>query len=145
FQAHTTMVKHSVLQKAKRMEWLLSPQNKLTLRNKMAIYKAILCPIWKYAFQIYGTAAKSNLNKIRVAQAKILRKISGVPWYIRNRDIERNLKVPKVGDVLKNLATGYVQRLGDHPNALARQLTAQPTRRRLKRCHPADLPTRVIT
>jgi len=145
FKDHTTMIKHSVLQKAKKMEWLLSPQNKLTLHNKVTIYKAILSPIWKYALQIYGTAAKSNLNKIRVAQAKILRKISGVPWYIRNRDIEKNLKVPMVGDVLQNLATSYAHRLCEHPNTLARQLTARPRKRRLKRCHPIDLPKRVIS
>lgn len=103
------------------MEWLLLPQNKLTLHNKVTIYKSIISPIWKYALQIYGTAAKSSLYKIRVAQAKILRKISGVPWYIRNRDIEKSLKVPMVGDVLQNLATSYAHRLCEHwPDNLQR-------------------------
>jgi len=144
FQAHTTMVRQSVMAKARKMAWLLAPRNKLSLYSKVTIYKSILSPIWKYALQIYGIAAKTNLNKIRVAQSKILRRICNAPWYMRNRDIERDLKVPKVGDVMQLQASNYVQRLGGHPNALARRLTTKPRKRRLKRCHPLDLPTRFL-
>jgi len=62
FQAHTTMVRQSVMAKARKMAWLLAPRNKLSLYSNVTIYKSILSPIWKYALQIYGIAAKTNLN-----------------------------------------------------------------------------------
>ncbi|KAH8280183.1 hypothetical protein KR054_002282, partial [Drosophila jambulina] len=47
FQRHTTMIKQAVISKAASMSWLLSPRNKLSLSNKVRIYKSILSPIWK--------------------------------------------------------------------------------------------------
>ncbi|KAH8355368.1 hypothetical protein KR084_003917, partial [Drosophila pseudotakahashii] len=142
-QRHTTMIKQSVLSKAASMSWLLSPRNKLSLSNKVKIYKSILSPIWKYALQVFGIASKSNLNKIRVAQSKIIRSIWS-PWFMRTRDIERDLKIPKIGDVIRTHAEKYYKRLGSHPNSLARRLIWTPTKRRLKRYHPHDLPLRSI-
>ncbi|KAH8243541.1 hypothetical protein KR032_008421 [Drosophila birchii] len=89
------------------MSWLLAPRNKLSLGCKVMIYKAILAPSLFYGLQVYGIAAKSNLNKIRILQAKTLRRITGAPWYMRTSDIERDLKVPKIdvaGDVAGNVA-----------------------------------------
>jgi len=77
FQRHTTMVKQSVLSKAASMSWLLCPRNKLSLSNKVRIYKSI-----------------------RVAQS---RSIFNAPWFIRTIDIERDLKVPKIGDLCRTL------------------------------------------
>jgi len=145
FGRHVSMIQRTVLTKAARMAWLLSPRNKLSLSNKVAIYKTILSPIWKYGLQVYGITAKTHLNKIRVAQSKILRKTCNAPWYMRTRDIERDLGVPKVGDVVQLQAEKYKDRLASHPNALARRLTRYKGKRRLKRHHPQDLPTRVLS
>jgi len=144
FQRHTTMIKQSVLSKAASMSWLLSSRKKLSLSHKVRIYKSILSPIWKYALQVYGIASKTNLNKIRVAQSKIIRSMCNAPWYMRTRDIERDLKIPKIGDVCRTHAENYFRRLGSHPNSLAKRLIWRPTRRRLKRNHPHDLPLRYI-
>ncbi|KAH8235175.1 hypothetical protein KR032_003998 [Drosophila birchii] len=136
------------------MSWLLAPRNKLSLGCKVMIYKAILAPSLFYGLQVYGIAAKSNLNKIRILQAKTLRRITGAPWYMRTSDIERDLKVPKIGDKLQSISTKYMERLNAHPNSLARKLgtaainNADPqtrVKRRLKRNHPQDLPDRVLT
>jgi len=82
------------------MAWLLNARNTLSLKNKTLIYKIILAPIWRYGIQVYGIAAKSNLNKIRVVQSQILRRITGAAWYIRNSDIDKELQVPRIGDVI---------------------------------------------
>ncbi|KAH8251249.1 hypothetical protein KR032_004161 [Drosophila birchii] len=93
------------------MSWLLAPRNKLSLGCKVMIYKAILAPSLFYGLQVYGIAAKSNLNKIRILQAKTLRRITGAPWYMRTSDIERDLKVPKIGDKLQSISTKYSMRI----------------------------------
>ncbi|XP_044572650.1 uncharacterized protein LOC6499571 isoform X1 [Drosophila ananassae] len=154
FGRHITCVQNSFKNKVARMAWLLAPRNKLTLGCKVQIYKSILAPSLFYGLQVYGIAAKTHLNKIRVLQAKTLRRISGAPWFIRTRDIERDLNVPKIGDKLQKLSQKYMQRLNDHPNSLANRLgtaainNADPrtrVRRRLKRFHPQDLPDRILT
>jgi len=92
------------------MAWLLAPRNKLALDCKVQIYKSILAPSLFYGLQVYGIAAKTNLNKIRVLQAKTLRSISWAPWYMRTRDIERDLNVPKLGSKLQELSQKHMAR-----------------------------------
>jgi len=54
-----------------------------------------------YALQVYGITARTNLNKIRVAQSKVVRSLCYSPWYMRTRDIEREVNIPKIGDILR--------------------------------------------
>lgn len=89
------------------------------MHNKTTIYKAIRSPIWRYGIKVYGVAAKTNLNIIRVDQSKILRRMCNAPWYMRNRDIERDVGVPMIGDVLQQQAENYRQKLCSYPNVLS--------------------------
>jgi len=128
------------------MAWLLRPGNKLSIFNKDKIYKVVLAPIWKYGFQVYGIAARSHLNKIRVARSQILRKLSGAAWYIPNKVIEQELKVPRIGDVINKQTTAYQYKLGSDTNQMALKLLTRRrgglwAKRRLH-IHPTDLPRR---
>jgi len=131
------------------MAWLFAPRNKLALCCKVQIYKFIQAPSLLYGLQVYGIAAKTNLNKIRVLQAKSLQRICGAPWFTRTRDMKRDLNVPKLGDKLHELSQKYMERLNEHPNSLTRKLgTSEPSnrvKRRLKRHHPPDLTDRILT
>ena len=75
------------------MHWLTSRKSKLSTENKLKIYKTIIKPIWTYGIPLWGTAAMSHINKIEVIQGKILRTIVNVPWYVRNDDIRRDLRI----------------------------------------------------
>lgn len=44
--------------KTRKMYWLLGPKSKLSLKNKVILYKIILNPIWSYEIQICGCASK---------------------------------------------------------------------------------------
>lgn len=59
---------------------------------------------------MFRIAAKTHLNKLRVLQVKSLRKITGLYWYMKIRDIERDHNVPtknKPGarQIIKDLAS----------------------------------------
>ncbi|XP_070066455.1 RNA-directed DNA polymerase from mobile element jockey isoform X5 [Drosophila virilis] len=144
FSKHVSAVTSNIKSKIRRMSWLLNSKNKLSLRNKVLIYKVILAPVWRYGLQVYGIAAKTHLNKIRIIQAKTLRKITGAEWYIRTRDIAKDLKVPMVGDIVNRQAASYSTKLHNHPNILARSLLRRRRRRRLKRTYPTDLIDRYV-
>ena len=120
-------------------------KSKLYKENKLKIYKTIEKPIWTYGIPLWGTAAMSRINKIETMQTKILRMIVNIPWYVRNEDIRRNLRIPTVKQVISSYAERYKERIATHSNRLAAEtINASNMERRLKRKHSADL-TKDIT
>ena len=80
----------------------------------------------------------SNCGEQR-AQSKILRTMTGAPWYIRSENIHKYLDVPLVRDEFSKFKAKYIAKLHSHPNPLARQLAEARTHSRLRR---NDLPPR---
>ena len=117
--------------------WLTSRKSKLSIENKLKIYKTIIKPIWTYGIPLWGTAAMSHINKM---EAKILRTIVNGPWYVRNEDIRRDLGIPTVKEEISRYSEKYKSRIATHPNRLAAETYKTINMdRRLKRKHPADL------
>ena len=117
--------------------WLLNKNSKLRLEHKVLLYKPIIKPIWTYGAQLWGKASASNIEIIQRAQSKILRMITGAPWYLRNSNIHKDLQIPLVKDELASLLQKYECKILNHPNALARTLSQTASSTRLKRL---DLP-----
>lgn len=124
----------------KKMYWLLGRNSKLSMYNKLLLYKQILKPVWMYGAQLWGCASKSNILVIQRFQNKVLRNIVDAPWYIRNSDIHRDLNVDTVDQAISIAARSHEQRLLHHVNVEAIQLldNADITRR-LKRIKPFEL------
>jgi hypothetical protein len=57
----------------KRMYWIIARTSKLSLTNKLLIYKTILKPTWTYGIPLWGTAAQSHIEILQRLQNKILR------------------------------------------------------------------------
>ena len=82
----------------------------------------------------------SHINKIETMQAKILRTIVSVPWYVRNEDIRTDLGIPTIEEAISSYVERYKARIATHPNRLAAEtINTLNMERRLKRKHPADL------
>jgi len=45
-----------------RVYWIIGRKSKLSLENKLLIYKTILKPIWTYGIPLWGTASNSNIE-----------------------------------------------------------------------------------
>ena len=121
------------------MYWLTSRNCKLSIENKLKIYKTIIKPIWTYGIPLWGTAAMNHINKLESLQSKILRTIVNAPWYVRNEDIRRDLKIPTVKKEIGRYAEKYKERMATHPNQLAAEASKTLIERRLKRKHSTDL------
>ena len=63
-----------------KLYWLLGHKSKLSLDNKVLVYKSILKPVWTYGIQLWGTASISNIEILQRFQSKVLRTISESPW-----------------------------------------------------------------
>ncbi|KAI4474640.1 hypothetical protein M0804_014746 [Polistes exclamans] len=82
--------------KRKQMAWLTGKKSKLSIKNKLLIYKTIIKPIWTYGLPLWGIAAKSHITKLEAQQSITLRTIVNAPWYIHNEDIRKDLNIPTI-------------------------------------------------
>jgi hypothetical protein len=102
----------------KGMYWLLGTNSKLSLENKILLYKTITKPIWAYGAEIWGCDSKSNILIIQRCQSKILRMIANAPWYVPNITLHEDLNVTLAKEVIKQRSTRYHNKMEGHVNVL---------------------------
>ena len=117
---------------------LLGPKSKLSLLNKILLYKTVLKPIWTYGVQLWGTAANSNIEIVQRFQSKVLRLITKAPRCVTNEQLHRDLKITTVREDIKSIASAYMRRILNHPNPTVSNLSHH-TFSRLKRRAPINL------
>jgi hypothetical protein len=94
----------------------------LSIHNKLMLYKQLLKPMWTYGIQLRGYTEQSNIDIIRRLQNKVLRNIVDAPWYIRNTDLHRDLKMEMVTNEIRKFAKKQEEKLLHHVNVEAIQL-----------------------
>jgi len=125
-----------------RMYWIIGRKSKLSLENKLLIYKTILKPIWTYSIPLWGTASNYNIEILQRFQNKVFRSIVNAPWYVPNTILHTDLQIPTVKAEITNFSTKYREKLITHPNELIPALLEEEEPRRLKRFKSTELTTR---
>ena len=127
------MKRNQLSLKLPELYWLIDKSSKMSLDCKLLIYKTIIKPVWTYGIQLWGIAAKSNIQIIQRFQNKVLGIISNAPWYISNDRIHSDLNISLVIDEVRRYSFN-MQRLANHSNPLAKALVlSEGTIRRLQR------------
>jgi hypothetical protein len=121
------------------MYWLLGPKSKLSINNKLLIYKVILNLIWTYGIQLWGTTSSSNIEILERSQSKVLRLVADAPWYVSNSVIRNDLQIPTAKEEIRRFSSHYNVRISVHPIELIASLTEPPIQRRPRRYWPHDL------
>ncbi|PNF24647.1 hypothetical protein B7P43_G18252 [Cryptotermes secundus] len=114
-------------------------RSKLSLENKILIYKTVIIPIWTYGIELWGCACKSNTNIIQRSQSKILRMLVDAPWYVSNETLHKDLKLKFVKDIILDRSRQHMSKIETHENELLQPLREPTNNRRLKRKWPNDL------
>jgi hypothetical protein len=140
-QTHSPKRKQLGLQ-LHRMYWIIGRKSKLSLENKLLIYKTILKPIWTYGIPLWGTASNSNIEILQRFQNKVLRLIVNATWYVPNTILHTDLQIPTFKVEITNFSTKYREKLITHPNELIPALLEEEEPRRLKRFKPSELTKR---
>lgn len=143
WKEHVKKKKEELNIKFRKMYWLLGRNSQLTVENKLLLYKQVLRPVWIYGIQLWGCTKKSNIQMIQTFQNKVLRSITDAPWYIRNDNLHKDLKVEYVSEIISKYAVNHDRRIQTHvnPEMLCVVEEASHTLRRLKRVKPQDLVT----
>lgn len=122
---------------------MIERKSKLSIHNKIMLYKQIMKPVWTYGIQLWGCNKATNINKVQIFQNKILRDIVDARWFMRNADIRKDLNITSVEEEITKAARNHELRLANHQNIEAvRLLDIVGQLRRLKRTKPADLSQR---
>lgn len=140
WKEHIKIKKDELEIKLRNLNWLMGRNSTLSTHCKLALYNHMLKPVWTYGAQLWGCAKKSNIEVLQRFQSKVLRNIVNAPWYVRNSDLHRDLKVPTVNMEIAKLAGAHHGRLCQHINEEAtRLLHTSGQRRRLQRTKPYEL------
>ncbi|KAJ8913997.1 hypothetical protein NQ315_012020 [Exocentrus adspersus] len=84
-----------------RLYPLLCGESRLNLRNKLLLIKSIIQPQLTYASTAWGHACKTHLKRIQAVENIALRTAVSAPWFVRNRDLHRDLEWTPVQEVIK--------------------------------------------
>lgn len=94
---------------------LLNRRSKVTLDNKLLIFKSILRPILTYGCPVYCSMANCHYNKLQIAQNICLRLALGYDRYARIEDMHVQTETPRIKDyVLKTAENFYLRCLPDN-------------------------------
>jgi hypothetical protein len=122
WRPHIVKKRKQMALEAAELNWLIGKESCLSLSNKLLIYKTVIKPIWTYGIQLWSTACKSTVDIIQRPQSKLLRSITAAPWYISNRTLHTDLKIPYVKEIIHQHSIAYVNKLKNHDNPLLRPL-----------------------
>lgn len=112
---------------------LLNKKSSLRMKAAVLIYKSILLPVISYGCPVWMAAAESHIRKLQIFQNKVLRIITHAPWFVRNADIMKDLKINPVRNTLIQRCVTFLQ---DNPHDVGRRHIM-----RRRRVHlPQDLP-----
>lgn len=124
---------------------LLRPllNSKISLQNKLIIYKSIIRPVWSYGIAIWGPAKHSNIRPIQAFQSIALRLVTKAPWYVSNFTLHKDLKIATTTELAIAMYKRFHQNLNTHSNTLISNMSTftlpKHPPRRLKRKWCRDL------
>jgi hypothetical protein len=96
--------------------------SKISLQNKLIIYKTIIRPVWSYGITIWGPTKPSNIRPIQAFQSISLRLLTNAPWYVSNLFLHKDLKLSITTELAKITYKRLHQNLNTHTNLLISQM-----------------------
>ena len=90
---------------------IMGRNSKMSLNNKVTLYKSMIKPILLYASPVWAAVRKTQRKKLQVFQNKALRRITNAPWYVRNTIIHRDLGIESIDSAILSASHKYFNTL----------------------------------
>ena len=107
FTTHIKNAKNKANAALSQLYPLINRKSKLSLHNKLIIYKMIFKPILLYAAPIWSNTLKYNLNSLEIFQNKIIRMITNAERFESNQKIREKLKLTTIKEEIIKSATKF--------------------------------------
>jgi hypothetical protein len=122
WKEHIARKRKQIDLKTKEINWLIGKKSRLSIENKLLIYKAVIKPICIYGIKLWGYVSKSNIFIIQISQSKIFRAIANAPWFVTNHTLHTDFNIPYVSDVIHERINKRHNKLEAHPSPLLEPL-----------------------
>jgi hypothetical protein len=119
---HIVQLRKKSSQRLVMLGCLLNRSSSLSIRNCVLLYRQLIRIMVDYACLIRRCAARNYFMQLQALHSKCLRIATGAPWYINNRQIHEDLRVPYFGEHTRALTESYDSKLAGVGNPLVRQL-----------------------
>jgi hypothetical protein len=107
---HIDQVRKRTDQRMGMLGPLLNSKSDLSVRNRVLLYKQLICPMMDYACTAWRSAARTHVRRQQVLQSKCFCLATGAPWYVSNRQIHEDLGVPLFADHIRALTASFDSR-----------------------------------
>lgn len=94
----------------KAMYPLINKNSKLSLRNKILIYKSIIRPVLTYGSNVFCSASNTLLHRLQVTQNKILRIKTNSNRYTSTDILHVRARMPKMKEYIINKAEKFYRK-----------------------------------
>lgn len=105
------------------------------------MYKTIIKPIWMHGIPLWRTAATSHMNKLELLRSKIIRTVVNAPWYVRNENLRKDLKITMVKEEIDRCTNRYKEGITTHPNQLVEAYKTRVKGRLRRKAYPIQCVT----
>ena len=86
---------------------LIGRDSKMTLKNKITLYKTMIRPVLLYASPAWAAVHKHHRKKLQVFQNKALRRMTDAPWFVRNLILHRDLGIDTIDTAILSALHNY--------------------------------------
>lgn len=117
---------------------ILNRKSSLKPNCSLLLYKSILRPLVTYASEVWGGTHQSKINRLQVFQNKVLRQAVDAPWFVRNSQLHRDLKIEPIIDFITKKYQNFSSNLQFVKGAVDFHLGQPTTVHRLKPRLPQD-------
>lgn len=120
FKYHTQKTK--AWQKNGLLYPLLNRKSKMSLNNKITIYKTIIQPTILYGATIWSKAPHTHKYKLQIIQNKTLRMITNAPYYVSNRNLHTDLKIKTINQIAEERKETITSKVVEHRSLLIKKI-----------------------
>jgi hypothetical protein len=85
----------------------------LSVRIGVLLYNHLIHPMMAYACPAWRSTSLSHIRNLQVLQSKCLRIATSAPWYIGNKHIYNDLRIPFFTDHYRSLTQRSDSKLAD--------------------------------
>lgn len=122
YRSHTEKIKSRCFGLLQTLYPLINRRSKLHLRNKLAVYKAIIAPMVNYAMPMWGSCAEVHKRKLQITENKILRMILDAPRDTRISELHNIAGCKMIRERIEDAFAGFIVSAEMSDNQLIREL-----------------------
>ncbi|TLM35181.1 reverse transcriptase family protein, partial [Acinetobacter baumannii] len=100
FRPHIKTVRDRAAFILGRLYPMICRRSKMSLRNKVTLYKTCIRPVMTYASVVFAHAARIHLKSFQIIQSRFCRIAVGAPWFVRNVDLHDDLDLESISKYL---------------------------------------------